>query len=507
MEEDDLSGIGSSQEELCVNNRKNRNSVESKEEAQKQTLNRYIRKQGSIGNSKPNIPKSIIPKKTSPVTSSEEKSARRRNGSARSLNTRSSSFCASGSSPWRSDPGSLSTGHYTSTSQVQLQLSQIRYQDQYQSQQLIGNYRPHQQHHQQHQGQHQMAISPFIYNRGANWHLPHEDANACTMGSPTLRGVNCNSAGTRHVFPSPNIHRLGLGPLAKDASKVVVSHKGGEETAGGQKAMTQVGERKGERNPKTNLHLATASSPVATSTPGNTMPTTTVVSTTSISTFTTSEGIGSTSTTSVIMSATSVSTQDDLNSYHNGDGKRKTPSERSDEVSPKRQNRSKDDEASRDVLNTLLKELTQIREDVRSGNTKMEKKMSEIQTENNNWKAKFCSLEKELVTVKESISNVNVTLKAEISDISTKQQMLGATVADIMTKYDKLENNPAEQSAPLENLKSHVEEMIGDIDFPVSKTIVAQNVVYSEGENLQDLASDLIHNAMELPEVFVVKTE
>ena len=80
-------------------------------------------------------------------------------------------------------------------------------------------------------------------------------------------------------------------------------------------------------------------------------------------------------------------------------------------------------------------------------------------------------------------------------------------VAELSNKIDKVEEDQCEQTAPIKDMMEQIEDMIGGLDFPMKRTIVVQNIFYVENENLQEVAEDLIHNALELPAVTIVRTE
>ena len=50
-------------------------------------------------------------------------------------------------------------------------------------------------------------------------------------------------------------------------------------------------------------------------------------------------------------------------------------------------------------------------------------------------------------------------------------------------------------------MKSQVEGMLGDVDFPVKRTIVAQNVWCEEGEDLNKIASAIVNKGLKLPRI------
>ena len=139
------------------------------------------------------------------------------------------------------------------------------------------------------------------------------------------------------------------------------------------------------------------------------MPTTTVISTTTMTTISS----GHSSCSSSVAALTTVTTVSTVNDEQNvtADGKRKTPSEHSDDTSPKRRNvDGHENELAPAILQSLFNELTQIREEVRSGN----KKMDDIKTENSEWKAKLCTFEMDMTEVKTSIAEVQDLVSTEV---------------------------------------------------------------------------------------------
>ena len=52
-----------------------------------------------------------------------------------------------------------------------------------------------------------------------------------------------------------------------------------------------------------------------------------------------------------------------------------------------------------------------------------------------------------------------------------------------------------------------VESSLGSITFPTQKTVVAQKVWYKEDEDIVKVAETILHKALELPEIKVVRAE
>ena len=60
---------------------------------------------------------------------------------------------------------------------------------------------------------------------------------------------------------------------------------------------------------------------------------------------------------------------------------------------------------------------------------------------------------------------------------------------------------------PLEELKGKVETIAGPIEFPIAKTLIAQDVWYKEGEDLDKVCSTIINKALDLPMVKIIRCE
>ena len=62
-------------------------------------------------------------------------------------------------------------------------------------------------------------------------------------------------------------------------------------------------------------------------------------------------------------------------------------------------------------------------------------------------------------------------------------------------------------SVPLNEIRQKVESTLGSIEFPIKRTLIAQNVWYKEGEDLMQIVKTIIHKALGLPEVPIHRTK
>ena len=49
---------------------------------------------------------------------------------------------------------------------------------------------------------------------------------------------------------------------------------------------------------------------------------------------------------------------------------------------------------------------------------------------------------------------------------------------------------------PIQNIKRKIEETLGDVDYPVNKTLIGQNVWHRENENLDKVAEFIINKTL-----------
>ena len=159
--------------------------------------------------------------------------------------------------------------------------------------------------------------------------------------------------------------------------------------------------------------------------------------------------------------------------------------------------------------------------------------MTKIQEDNQQWKTKVQAIETDLKDVKESVNMAHDLITDETMN---RKQEIGALKADIIEQTREMSNNAQvlnTHSTDLRNIKSElgrVDTKLNNIEqekiqsplkimkaqldatlepgtFPVKTTLVAQNVWNSEGENLEEKASLIIHKALNLPQIATKRVE
>ena len=81
---------------------------------------------------------------------------------------------------------------------------------------------------------------------------------------------------------------------------------------------------------------------------------------------------------------------------------------------------------------------------------------------------------------------------------------LNDSVRGISERLDKVMDDQSHVMVPLQNLKERVEQSLGNVEFPQKKTVVCQNVWYTEGEDLNKVVELIINTTLELPEIKVL---
>ena len=84
---------------------------------------------------------------------------------------------------------------------------------------------------------------------------------------------------------------------------------------------------------------------------------------------------------------------------------------------------------------------------------------------------------------------------------------VGEKMKKVNVKLDELESKQSSALQPMNKLKDQVHELLGNVKFPVKKTVVAQGVWYEENEDFFKVASTIINKSLELADVTVVNVE
>ena len=289
--------------------------------------------------------------------------------------------------------------------------------------------------------------------------------------------------------------------------------------------------------------------PVSTNTTLTTavMPTVTTVTMTMVNTALTSNGDNCIISATGTLTTTTTSITDHQVTHSNKDKDRKDSKQKSDseEITTekvKRRNIHINDEAISGeispvvMMQKMFSEIIGIKTTVNTMNnsiTLLQNKMEMIQEGNQVWKQKLGLLENDITEVKASVEMVHNlildetqdrqtavnALKNEIVERSVENQntlqlvktqtaqmkTVKELVKGIQGKIDELDNQHSAAVAPITEIKSQVEEMLGQIDYPVKKTIMAQNVWYAADEDIYKTASTIINKALELPAIKIVK--
>ena len=125
---------------------------------------------------------------------------------------------------------------------------------------------------------------------------------------------------------------------------------------------------------------------------------------------------------------------------------------------------------------------------------------------NNEEKLRKEEIEKIHVKLQEQATE-NATTVTLIKTQSGQMKDVGEKMRNVNVKLDELESKQLSALQPMNELKDQVHELLGNVKFPVKKTVVAQRVWYEENEDLFQVASTIINKALELDDVTVVNVE
>ena len=260
------------------------------------------------------------------------------------------------------------------------------------------------------------------------------------------------------------------------------------------------------------------------------MPTTTTVTTTTTVAASVVQTSHSQQTIAAMMTTQATVT---ISDQHVGkDNKRKQP----DEEGEKPENK-KTIVDSMPGVDLLLKELIGIKTMISDVNTKVttiDSKFENIQEENKEWKERMVNLESDMNEVKRSVEMAHNLIadetqnrKAEVKELRTELnqkaskamhnlQLLKTQAGELKTikesmkglnsQLDIVDESQKKAEKPVHELKKLVNEALGATEFPVKNILVAQNVWCDEHENLDKVASTIIHKALSLPDIRIVRT-
>ena len=342
-------------------------------------------------------------------------------------------------------------------------------------------------------------------------HLSGEEINTLSR----KQSPNCNYVVMQNIKQTMDNMPKVLGGDKKGVWRLAVSDD--TEISMGKGGMTSV---------RSNSIMTTTS----------TMLTTTLITTTTITTSIVSVGLTQQSTTST------TSTTIDTEAGGNKDGKRKKTSDMNEESDVKKQiMESNEGEqqpiSSNNLMERMYSEIIGIKTMVESVETKLktvDDKVETIKEENKLWISRLTSVEKEVNEVKDSVEMahnlINDETKNRIKDVSDiKGDLVDKTwemsntaklirnnsneikglkdgVKQIDDKMSTLTRDQENKKSPIRRITSKMETGEPYEEFPVQRTIVAQHVWCTEGEDVDKIASTIVHKALELPHIRIVRT-
>ena len=128
-----------------------------------------------------------------------------------------------------------------------------------------------------------------------------------------------------------------------------------------------------------------------------------------------------------------------------------------------------------------------------------------------------CMIQDEQTNRETAIANLKTALTDKAKDLSKAvavSKKHGVEIKGLQTAMTtvqkKVEETSKQQEAEkLANLeiKKELSEMVGNIQFPVKRTIVAQQVWYHDNEDLDKVASIIIHDGLNFTDVNIVRVE
>ena len=430
-------------------------------------------------------------------------------------------------------------GHqFISRSQVQIA---------HQQQQIQHHLHQHRLQLQLQQSQQSQTQQHQMFSQQLMSHQLHQQAQLAPLSSVSLAGT-VNESYQLPITSTP----VGVNGTQEDKKKVASTPKMRKASTSNIDKSSKEGEvykkvqslEKSHSNIGTTLNVSSAiTSDTNTSSNIITMPTTTITTTTSAVTCKTGNTTGTMTVGSILSTTTTTVTDDPKPSTTEClDSKRKRRSEEdenSKNESPKRRKSDSDVKIeSNYMLQKMFQEMMGMKNGMDNVGTQialMNNRMEQMQQDNNIWKSKLAMIEKDCSDLKISVEMAHNLVRDEskkredevksirnhiaqhsregasnvqlLKTHGDQLKSLDNSVKGINSRIDTVIEEHKQMAAPMENLRSKVENALGEIDFPVNKTIVAQNVWYTEGENLDKIVELIVNTTLELPDVTVRKIE
>ena len=259
-----------------------------------------------------------------------------------------------------------------------------------------------------------------------------------------------------------------------------------------------------------------------------TMPTTTIITTTASHAIQAAAGGTQVVTSTLTRTSTTIVTEGDYGTTPAkqllpADSKCKKPEEEKEESVNKRVHLEKENY----VVGTAI--MTQILDELKNVKTVM----TQIQSENQDWKSKVTAIESDMKDVKESVNmahnlindemknreKIQKDLKSELMEqareLTNNAQLLVKQSGEIKSLKDdvthtrqQLKSIAEEQvklKSPLCELNNRINSVTEPVEFPIKTTLVAQNIWYSEEEDMLQKSRTLTHSTLNLPQIRIVR--
>ena len=165
--------------------------------------------------------------------------------------------------------------------------------------------------------------------------------------------------------------------------------------------------------------------------------------------------------------------------------------------------------------------------------------VKQIQAENKEWQQRLVTVEQEMSAVKDSLNMAHNVIRDETKnrleqekclteEIGERKKEIGNTVnvlkshysdikeirsnaQDLSNRVSAVETNQSNTTFSADMVQSQLDSHLKDIGvmstFPVHRTVIAQRVWYEEDEDILEVTKSIIHSALSLPQVQIVRAE
>ena len=154
-------------------------------------------------------------------------------------------------------------------------------------------------------------------------------------------------------------------------------------------------------------------------------------------------------------------------------------------------------------VNAVKLELNGVKDGLTTVQDSVEMAHNLIQDESNQRKNAIKDLSEKMNTRQRENSDSAKLINTHSSQIRTVKE----EVSLMQTRLDAVETAREGDLKPIEEMKHQVSDMLGQVDFPPKRTVVGQNVWYRENEDLDKVASTIIHHALNLDTIKILRVQ